>query len=542
MAQDNREDEWQGPPNLDPNGDPFDTEYINTITSDPWCSCCKGRADFCTMPVVTMICIILGFLFGILGSDGEWDRGFKSCYKDAEKSTTLSSCWPIFFKYPGDLWMTAIKLCITPLIAPLMFLFPAKLNKIGTLGQQVAVLLIFTSSIAALEGLTWVHIFVPGKAVELESTAGQASIDAGKKKTAYVSEVDVLLAIPKKFVPKNFVASMSGSDVIGMVMFFLLWGYHFEKCPKQWKEPAYNAARAFLRATINVLCLIMWATPFAMFSFISYNLMVIDDIGQIMNTVGLYVACQLTAQFFHMFGFYCIFFYAMTGSNPFAFLNRIKMAPYTAFLLSSSAGTLPVTLAANKNEKDVNDHVGRKIVEFVVSLGATINMDGTSCGFPVMVLWVDQMGRAMTDDACVSEAAVGAIDCTYYTPGMNFGDMLMVCLLAMMSSIGTAPIPNAGLVYVVMLMEAGGIENARLQSFGLGLIYMFDWLVDRVETAQNVTSDSFISKILAHHGAGGKNMLGGSRMCCFSNLGEQLGQAVRRGGTYSKDATASDDV
>merc|ERR1719445_1132977 len=126
-----------------------------------------------------MICIILGFTFGIIASEGDWPDYFKSCYKDS-KDAEMSSCWPIFFKYPGDLWMTAIKLCITPLIAPLMFLFPAKLNKIGTLGQQVAVLLIFTSSIAALEGLTWVHIFVPGKAVELESDAAQGSLSAAK--------------------------------------------------------------------------------------------------------------------------------------------------------------------------------------------------------------------------------------------------------------------------------------------------------------------------------------------------------------------------
>lgn len=433
--------------------------------------------------------------------------------------------------------MTAIKLCITPLIAPLMFLFPSKINALGTLGQQVAVLLVFTSSVAALEGLTWVHIFNPGAAVSSDSAAGAQSTAAAKTASASVSEVDVLLAIPKKFVPKNFVGSMSSSDVIGMVMFFLTWGYHFEKCPTEWKMPAYNAAKAFLRATINILCLVMWATPFAMFSFISYNLMAIDDIGDIMKTVGAYVACQLTAQFFHMFGFYCIFYYLMTGSNPLVFLNRIKMAPYTAFLLSSSAGTLPVTLAANKAEKAVDDTIGQKVVEFVVSLGATINMDGTSCGFPVMVLWVDQMGRQMSDDNCGGTIPLTDAACQFYTPGMNFGDMLMVCLLAMMSSIGTAPIPNAGLVYVVMLMEAGGIVNPELQSFGLGLIYMFDWLVDRVETAQNVTSDSFISKILAHHAAGGTNVMGGRRMCCFANLGDQLK-------TYSEDTGGqqTDDV
>merc|ERR1719440_1783899 len=127
------------------------------------------------MPVVTMVCIVFGFLFGILGSGGDWGDFWKVCYA-SPSDKKMSGCWPILFKYPGDIWMTCIKLCITPLIAPMMFLFPSKINALGSLGQQVAVLLIFTSSVAALEGLTWVHIFTPGNVVELDSKAGQRSI------------------------------------------------------------------------------------------------------------------------------------------------------------------------------------------------------------------------------------------------------------------------------------------------------------------------------------------------------------------------------
>merc|ERR1719195_761404 len=128
-----------------------------------------------------------------------------------------------------------------------------------------------------------------------------------------------------------------------------------------------------------------------------------------------------------------------------------------------------------------DNEFAQRITEFTVPLGATLNMDGTSLGFPIMVLFVSQMGEELYDyDA------------------MSFGNMLLVALLAMTCSLGTAPIPNAGLVYLTMLMEAADITDEKLQGLGMALIVLVDWMVDRVETAQNVTSDSFISAIIAY--------------------------------------------
>merc|ERR1719479_343639 len=99
-----------------------------------------------------------------------------------------------------------------------------------------------------------------------------------------------------------------------------------------------------------------------------------------------------------------------------------------------------------------------------------------------MVLFVHQVGEEQ-----------GILD-----GGMPFGDMLLVALLAMTCSLGTAPIPNAGMVYLTMLLEAADITDPNLQKLGIGMVYLVDWIVDRVETAQNVTSDSFISAIIAY--------------------------------------------
>merc|ERR1711879_1067685 len=125
----------------------------------------------------------------------------------------------------------------------------------------------------------------------------------------------------------------------------------------------------------------------------------------------------------------------------------------------------------------------------VLPLGAAINMDGTSLGFPVMVVFAHQMGEELTK-------LVDGQDVPYIDGGMMFGDMLFVAFLAMVCSLGTAPIPNAGLVYLTMLLEAGNIPEG-IHGLALSAITIFDWLVDRVETAQNVGSDSFISSIIA---------------------------------------------
>jgi len=106
-----------------------------------------------------------------------------------------------------------------------------------------------------------------------------------------------------------------------------------------------------------------------------------------------------------------------------------------------------------------------------------MNMDGTSLGFPVMVMFTAQMAQ----DFDLTSA-------TQFT----------IAIMAMVCSLGTAPVPNAGLVFLTMLYATANIPD-EAQGLGYALISAVDWLVDRVETAQNVTSDSFLCGILSHY-------------------------------------------
>merc|ERR1719445_430323 len=113
-----------------------------------------------------------------------------------------------------------------------------------------------------------------------------------------------------------------------------------------------------------------------------------------------------------------------------------------------------------------------EISDFILPLGAAINMDGTALGFPIMVGLVAQLNEVSLD----------------------FGTVIIVMILSVVISVGTAPIPNAGMVYLTMLFEAAGMGD--LAGEGLATLFVLDWIVDRIETAVNVTSDQYVAKII----------------------------------------------
>lgn len=503
------------------NNDPY---YVRDM-SGPWCPCLPG---FMNMPFFTLVFAALGVLVGALLAETDIHDTAKTCFsspigssssyvtadpvmkmtnytwydelnppegafsraapgKEAkvaefavgsrDKAPSNKSCWLVLFAWPGKLWIRALKCLVSPLLACMMLLLPSKLGGMSGVGFRVAAFLLFTSTIAAMEGLIWANIIQPGNSI----TTADTELKGEKHINNYVSWLESLLGVVENAVPVNIVDEMANLRVLGIITFFLVFGYYLHAdCPEQWSAPILNAGRGFLRCTMNYLRILMWFTPIAMFSLVSYNLMNIKNLHTVFEAVGMYVLTQLLGQFIHLFVFYMLFFFIMTRQNPLAFFAKIYEAPMTALATSSSAATMPVTLRVNLAEKAPEDDKGRAVVNFVVPLGAAINMDGTSLGFPIMVIFVSQMGQQL---------GLGG--------PMSFGDMLVVAILAMVCSLGTAPIPNAGLVYLTMLLESGNIKNERLQGLGIALITLFDWLVDRVETAQNVTSDSFISKIIS---------------------------------------------
>jgi len=426
----------------------------------PWLS---FFPTFLSMGWVTSLLAILGVAIGAACYEANIQNNWVNCYAKTSSTEFDNSCWLELLAFPGNLWIRALKCLIVPLMTTMMILLPERVSQIGKVGLRLVGLLVFTSFVAAMEGLTWAWIFQPGKGVELEDTASTAEDN--------VSELESFLNIFDLFVPANIIDAMAGADILALISVFLVYGIEIQKCPDVWKEPVINVSKAILRATLALLVKVMWFTPIAMFSLIAYNIAKMDDLWNVFEALGKYVGCQLLGQFIHLTCFYFGFYLLATGKNPLAYFMSIKDAPVTALITSSSAATMPVTLRVNKEAKNHED-----LVKFCIPLGAGMNMDGTSLGFPVMVMFTAQLIDLELSSATQFEIA----------------------LLAMVCSLGTAPVPNAGLVFLTMLYTSANIPD-NAQGLGFALINAVDWLIDRVETAQNVTSDSFLCGILSHY-------------------------------------------
>jgi len=463
--------------------DPFKFDDLND--EGGWLRCCPS---FIGLGIMTFLMAILGFGFGAILHEADTKTHWLKCYKKSEYSSDElilkpipfdgdKSCWMEVIFWPGYLWIRTLKLLVIPLMATMVLTLPEKLSKIAPVGIRLLCLLTFTSFIAAMEGLFWGNVLKPGDGIELTNSKDGPG--------GYISEFESILNIFTLFFPQNIFDELANSRIIGTISFFLVLGIQISNGPRVWADPIFNIGKGIMRAILRILVHVMWFTPIAMFSLIAYNIADVDNVWDVLEGLGKYVGTQLLGQFFHLM-FYFGFYFLMTRNNPVTYFQKISQAPMTALATSSSAATMPVTIRVNKEAG--NDD---RLVQFTIPLGAGMNMDGTSLGFPIMVLFAAQASNET----------------------LNAGQQLTLALLAMVCSLGTAPIPSAGLVFLQMLFFAVDLSDGA-QEKGFALIAIFDWLVDRVETAQNVTSDSFICGILNHYFQGGTGLLN----CCMRGI------------------------
>jgi Na+/H+-dicarboxylate symporter len=167
--------------------------------------------------------------------------------------------------------------------------------------------------------------------------------------------------------------------------------------------------------------------------------------------------------------FYCTVVYFFTNSNPLVFLKKISPAQLLAFSTSSSAATLPLTMDR------VENHIGvdKEVSSFVLPVGATINMDGTSLYQAVAAVFIAQ---ALEFD-------------------LTLADQLTIILTALLASIGSAAVPGAGMVMLVIVLESIGFPSDKL-AIGLALIFAVDRPLDMCRTVVNVTGDAAVSMIV----------------------------------------------
>ena len=378
----------------------------------------------------------------------------------------------------GSIFVKLLKLIAIPLILASLIKGISDLkdiSKFKNIGLKTIGIYIVTTVIAISIGLALVNIIQPGDGVSEETiaklTETYSENSSVKAKIAEASkQMDTgPLQFLEDMVPDNAFNALSNNKLMLQVIFFAIFlGISMLLIGEKQAKPMKKLFDSLNDIVLKMVDLIMLSAPVAVFALLA-NVVVSSDDPDILFALLKYAGVVVFGLFL-MIVFYCIIVATFTKKNPFWFLKEISPAQLLAFSTSSSAATLPVTM------ERVEEHIGvdKEVSSFVLPVGATINMDGTSLYQAVAAVFIFQ--------------ALGL--------DLTFADQITIVLTALLASIGSAAVPGAGMVMLVIVLESVGLPP-ELLPIGLALIFAVDRPLDMCRTVVNVTGDATVSMIVA---------------------------------------------
>ncbi|MDO5510053.1 MAG: dicarboxylate/amino acid:cation symporter [Weeksellaceae bacterium] len=409
-----------------------------------------------------MIGMVLGILFGF--AMGFWGSG---------KQFVLDWIAPF-----GAIFIKLLKLIAIPLILASLIKGISDLqdiSKFKNIGIRTIGIYMMTTVIAIVIGLIIVNVIGPGRGVEQSTidqlTATYASQESvtGKLDTALVQQETPPLEFLVDMVPDNAIGAMSDNSLMLQVIFFSIFlGISMLLIKPEQAKPLKNFFDSLNEVILKMVDLIMLTAPFAVFALLA-QVVVSAESPEILQKLLIYGGTVLLGLLI-MISVYMILLWVFAKKNPAWFLKGIAPAQLLAFSTSSSAATLPVTM------ERVNEHLGvdEEVSSFVLPVGATINMDGTSLYQAVAAVFIAQ---------------------ALHFP-LDLQDQLTIVLTALLASIGSAAVPGAGMVMLVIVLESIGLPADKL-AIGLALIFAIDRPLDMCRTVVNVTGDATVSVLVA---------------------------------------------
>ena len=372
----------------------------------------------------------------------------------------------------GNIFINSLKLIAVPLILASLIKGISDLkdiSKLSKMGARTIITYVLTTVIAVSIGLILVNLIKPGETISeetrtelLASYEGDASTriaDANRQK-----ESGPLQAL-EDIVPSNiFSAASDNSNMLQIIFFAIFFGIGLILIPEETARPVKAFFDGFNEVILKLIDIIMLAAPYGVFALLA-ALVVEAPSADLFAALGMYAVTVLIGLLL-MIGIYCLIVWVSTGRTPKFFINGIAPAQLLAFSTSSSAATLPVTMERTEEHLGVHEEV----TSFVLPIGATINMDGTSLYQAVAAVFIAQ--------------AFGL--------DLSFGVQMGIIATATLASIGSAAVPGAGMVMLVIVLAQAGIPEA-----GLALIFAVDRPLDMCRTTVNITGDAAVSMMVA---------------------------------------------
>ena len=408
--------------------------------------------------------------------------------------TALSSApsWLLeILGFPGMVFLRLLKMLVLPLIAGSIIAGVCSIAKDGSGGSRAGKLAAtalglyaLTMVIAVVTGIVYVSILRPGRGVDSgaggcggdddDDENGATDVTVNVKK---VSPGEAIKNVLLDMAPTNIVQAAANFNVLGVISFSVLFGAAIAatiaSTPKSNEKDERDGARSLLSgiesfnaAVTKMVSWVLVTSPVGIFSLILYTVATSCGIGKVFRALGAYLLCYTLALGTHALLTLPLVLYGIGRISPLRVVRAFAPAFVTAFGTDSSSATLPVTMrCASEYGCDSG------LTSFVLPLGATINMDGTALYEAMTVIFILQMHGEV----------------------LSFAQTLVVAFTATLAAVGAASIPSAGLVTMVMVLEA---VNRGVYAADIGLVFTLDWLLDRMRTTVNVQGDVFALVIL----------------------------------------------
>ncbi|MEP7703377.1 dicarboxylate/amino acid:cation symporter [Paraglaciecola sp. 25GB23A] len=404
--------------------------------------------------------IFIGMLAGIaiggilkLLSDDSGDFSFSVFDTDISTYTFLVEG---IFTVIGTLFINALKMLVVPLVFISLVCGTASLSdpsKLGRLGGKAVGLYITTTAVAITLAIVFAIIVQPGVGLNLATDASYAP-----------SESPSLAQVIIDMMPSNPIQAMAQGNMLQIIVFAAFFGVALAMI----KGASGERLRTFFddlnEVIMRVVTIVMNLAPYGVFALMA-KLAATTDLKTFQG-LTVYFFLVLFVLFVHALVTYPIVLKLFSGLNPLTLLRKMREPAMFAFSTASSSATLPVTIETANKKLGVKTSVA----SFTLSLGSTINMDGTAIMQGVATVFIAQV----------------------YNVDLSVSDYLMVILTATLASIGTAGVPGVGLLMLAMVLQ-----QVNLPVEGIALIIGVDRLLDMTRTAVNVTGDCVVSCIVA---------------------------------------------
>ncbi|CAF3562973.1 unnamed protein product [Rotaria sp. Silwood1] len=470
---------------------PLSTHEMNSRKRNFYQRCCsKESLKEQALLITTIASVVIGIGVG-LGL-----RNLKCSTDEYINGCRLTKEDIGYIEFPGTIFIHILKLLILPLIVSSIISSLAQLDaqSSGKMGLRALIYYFGTTIIAAIVGIILVLSIQPGL------RGGQVEIKP-ESRSVEGRTVDTILDLIRNLFPDNIVQAAfqttgtkltvkkqlvqgennttynkttynavlekrDGINVLGLLLFCILFGIIISRLKKK-ALILKQFSEAMLEVVTQLARIAMLFSPIGIFFLIVAKILQMDSLSDFVGSLGLYMATVLAGLFIHGFIILPLILFIITRMNVFKYIRGMSQALVTAFGTASSSATLPVTYRCVEEK----NHIDPRVSRFVLPVGATVNMDGTALYEAVAAIYIAQLNGIP----------------------LNAAKIIVTTFTSTLASIGAASIPQAGLVTMVIVLNALGLPAEEVRT-----IFAVDWFLDRFRTAINVFGDSIGCAVVNH--------------------------------------------